>query len=232
LLNAGPTTTTHPTKIVLAGMPRAEKGRDQIKSLLRTIESSQLRSGRFQWSMQLPRKRWQRMIPTSMHDLYHQSISGAPNGAFEVMHGNLSSDSYHAWLDRADVGLFLYDPDRYVARCSGVLLEMMIRGVPVIVPDGCWLADKIRDAGASVPVGWIYRSLGDISEILADLDAQLPVVRRNCREHSRQIEAVHSAKNTMLEMGIEEIRQISAFLPGKALPARPAFPAGDVRAAG
>ncbi len=39
----------------------------------------------------------------------------------------------------------LYDPTRYYARCSGVLLEMLCAGVPVLVPAGGWLADQIED---------------------------------------------------------------------------------------
>ena len=39
----------------------------------------------------------------------------------------------------------VYDSERYYARCSGVLLEMLCAGVPVIVPAGSWLAAQIAD---------------------------------------------------------------------------------------
>jgi hypothetical protein len=54
--------------------------------------------------------------------------------------------AYAQLLGSADVGLMLYDPTRYYARCSGVLLEMLCAGVPVLVPAGGWLADQIEGA--------------------------------------------------------------------------------------
>ena len=63
-------------------------------------------------------------------------------------------------------GLFLYDPDRYVARCSGVLLEMLARGVPVIVPDKCWLADQLRLAGGHRSIGFIYQDRSEIPDLM------------------------------------------------------------------
>jgi hypothetical protein len=45
----------------------------------------------------------------------------------------------------SDIGLLLYDSTRYYARCSGVLLEMLSAGVPVIVPGGCWVSEQIHD---------------------------------------------------------------------------------------
>lgn len=200
------TSSRAPTKLLLAGMPRAEKGRDQIQSLLREIEQPHLRSGRCTWSMQLPRKRWQRMIPTTMHDLVDVP-AGQSHSELEVLRGNLTSEDYHAWLDTADVGLFLYDPDRYVARCSGVLLEMMIRGVPVIVPDHCWLADQVRAAGRTAPIGWIYQSTTDVPGILDQLPRQLQKVAANCRRYAAEVAMAHSGKNTLLEMGVQYQRE-------------------------
>ncbi|WP_233903496.1 hypothetical protein [Stieleria maiorica] len=195
------------TKILLAGMPRAEKGRGQICGLLESIEKPCLRSGRFIWSMQLPQKRWQRMIPPSMQpscDVKTPAPTGRLAGTgLEVLCGNLTSQAYHDWLDTAGIGLFLYDPGRYVARCSGVLLEMMIRGVPVIVPDGCWLADQVRQAERTGPIGWIYQSVDDIPQILNGAEANLPEIHANCQRHAAHIAAYHSGKNSLLEMGIE-----------------------------
>ena len=48
----------------------------------------------------------------------------------------LSPEDYIDYIRQAGVGLFLYDSRRYFARCSGVLVEMLASGVPVIVPAG------------------------------------------------------------------------------------------------
>lgn len=191
-----------PLKLLLAGMPRAEKGRGEIKRLLTSIEQPLLRSGLFQWSMQLPSKRWKRMIPESLQSYCLPHQSNAKDGPMEILRGNLTSQAYHDWLDTADVGLFLYDADRYVARCSGVLLEMMIRGVPVIVPEGCWLADQVRSVGESQPIGWIYRSADSIPEILERIPDEIEHVRLNCRRHADVIAERHSGQASLTSMGI------------------------------
>ncbi|WP_182870762.1 hypothetical protein [Stieleria mannarensis] len=200
--------SSNATKILLAGMPRAEKGRGQIYGLLESIERPLLRSGRFVWSMQLPPKRWQRMIPPSMQSgcdaKSPDQTERLADAGLEVLRGNLTSQAYHDWLDTAGIGLFLYDPGRYVARCSGVLLEMMIRGVPVIVPDGCWLADQVRQAEHNGPIGWIYRSVDQIPEILNTAEATLAEINANCRRHAAHIAAYHSGKNSLLKMGIDD----------------------------
>ncbi|MCO8123891.1 hypothetical protein NHH03_19250 [Stieleria sp. TO1_6] len=202
-------------KIVLAGVPRAEKGRDEIKRLLSSLESSELRSGRYQWSMQLGPKRWQRMIPDSMHDLYQQATqTNDDDSALQILQGNLNSRDYHLWLDSADIGLFLYDPQRYVARCSGVLLEMMIRGVPVIVPQGCWLADQVDAAGRRNPIGWIYQSPAQIPEILKAVDQQWEQVASNCQLHGQRLKSIHSGQNTLRQMGIPDASPVSRRVAG------------------
>lgn len=199
---------SQPIKILLAGIPRAEKGRGQIKQLLQTLEHSHLRSGRIRWSMQVPEKRWQRYLPPSATDLSVtiNEESGVDSNRFplQLLRGNLSSNAYHAWLDGADIGLFLYDANRYVARCSGVLLEMMTRGIPVIVPDHCWLADQVRLAKTDHPVGWIYQSTSEIPALIDRATRQLDRVREACIQNAAQVAETHRGRNTLLEMGIPD----------------------------
>jgi hypothetical protein len=57
----------------------------------------------------------------------------------------LPRESYVDLVRQADVGLLLYDAERYYTRCSGVLLEMLCTGVSVIVPAGSWLAEQIAE---------------------------------------------------------------------------------------
>ena len=118
------------------------------------------------------------------------------------MTNNLTTRDYHAWLDTADVGLFLYDPHRYVARCSGVLLEMFARGVPVIVPDGCWLADQVRAAGGHRSIGYIYQHRSEIPNLLEQFARHRVAMRDRSVEHAKKIRGRHHGKNTLIEMGL------------------------------
>ena len=58
----------------------------------------------------------------------------------------LSTDAYLDLVRSSHIGLMLYDAEQYYVRCSGVMVEMLKAGVPVIVPAGCWMADQISES--------------------------------------------------------------------------------------
>lgn len=203
---------TLPLKAVLAGIPRAEKGRGAIAEVLAGIEGSLLKSGSVQLSMQMPPKRWESMVPKSLHRAYQQAVDASvkdevSTGPLEVMTANLSTDVYHRWLDSADLGLFLYDADRYVARCSGVLLEMMARGVPVIVPDHCWLAEQVRLAGGHRSIGFIYQHRSEVPELMRQFVKHRTAIQARAIEHAKKIAERHAATSTLLMMGLRPIER-------------------------
>lgn len=195
-------------KAVLAGLPRREKGREAISDLLSAMEKSLLRSDRFQVSMQMPASGWQGMVPRSLHRTYLQARQGKQNGPLEVMTAELSTEEYHRWLDTADIGLFLYTPERYVARCSGVLLELMARGVPVIVPDRCWLADQVRAAGGHRSIGLIYQNPSEIPSLLEQFASRRDEITQRAQQHASVISTRHRATNTLRVMGLADFIRI------------------------
>ncbi|MFK8112270.1 MAG: glycosyltransferase [Rubripirellula sp.] len=190
-------------KAVLAGLPRAEKGKAAITDLLAGTEKTVLKDGRFRISMQMPEDRWQTMVPKSLHRAYVSSAEGNPGGPLEVMTSNLSTTDYHSWLDSADLGLFLYSPERYVARCSGVLLEMLVRGVPVIVPDRCWLAEQVRMAGGHRSIGFIYQDRAEIPDLMRQFVKHREQMLPRSIEHAATITQRHDGRNTLRKMGLE-----------------------------
>ncbi|MFT7620319.1 MAG: hypothetical protein ACI97A_003976 [Planctomycetota bacterium] len=70
-------------------------------------------------------------------------LAGSGDQTIEYVGHPLSAEDYASLLGRADIGLLLYDSERYFSRCAGVLVEMLTVGVPVVVPAGCWLSEQI-----------------------------------------------------------------------------------------
>ena len=204
---AGPIKCEEPLRILMAGMPRAEKGRDQIPLFLSAIDQPYLRSGQFRVAMQMRNDQWQRLIPKPLHADYAIAVDDDDRhvGALEIVSSNLPGQEYHRWLGSADVGLFLYDPDRYVARCSGVLLEMFIAGVPVIVPANCWLADQVQIAGGDGSVGFIYESMEQIPALLGQIKHEYTTIRSRSIQHAKTIRQHHSGENTMRMLGLSRV---------------------------
>ena len=194
-----------PLSIVLAGLPRAEKGRGQMKSVLSEMWGSHLQTGNFRMAMQVPEKRWQRMVPLHLRSVFRNAIDNQgqdPENRLEVQSGNLDEESYSRFLDSADVGLFLYNPERYVARCSGVLLELLIRGVPVVVPKRCWLSDQLDLAGGDGSIGYSYTSTKQLPALLHQIRRDYLALSQRAKLHADKTLRLHNASNTLRMMGI------------------------------
>lgn len=193
-----------PLKLVLAGLPRAEKGRESIHDFLLDVQDMHLKNHGYQVSIQMPPQKWESMIPTALHGSYHAALRGSASSPLEVMTSDLSTEDYHHWLDTADLGLFLYEPHRYKARCSGVLLEMFGRGVPVIVPDGCWLAEQVRKAGGHRSIGFIYQDRCEIPDLMRQFKKHRPEMMARAADYAKQVQQQHSAVNTLRVMGLDK----------------------------
>jgi hypothetical protein len=131
-----------PLRIACLGHSRREKGYVQLPLILRELWTEWFAPRRAQLLLQTrhrgPRRQLQRLIasltPASADAASTLEFAGFP----------LPLAAYAELLCSADVGLMLYDSTRYYARCSGVLLEMLCAGVPVLVPAGGWLAAQIE----------------------------------------------------------------------------------------
>lgn len=219
ILDQSKTTTTSQSprrRVVLAGLPRAEKGRGAIGSVLGTLSDQIASQHSVCMSMQMPKKGWRPMVPENLHDLYETSLTspgagvpsaGSPTTAFEIMTSNLDTSTYHRWLDTAEIGLFLYEPERYVARASGVLLEIMARGIPTLVPSNCWLGDYVAEACLNattghVGCGLVYQNRDQIPALMKQMTDNYDAYRTAARSVAAQVSSQHSGRGMLNAMGI------------------------------
>ena len=131
-----------PLRIACLGHSRREKGYGQLPPLLRALWDEWFGRGRAQLVLQTHHPRQRR----GLEQLVESMTPGGrtPPPALDFAGFPLPLAGYADLLCGADVGLMLYDSTRYYARCSGVLLEMLCAGVPVLVPAGGWLAAQIE----------------------------------------------------------------------------------------
>jgi hypothetical protein len=71
-------------------------------------------------------------------------LAGYPPQYVRLIQEALDSNDYRELVRTSDIMLIPYDPGRYYARSSGVLVEALTAGIPVIVPGGSWMADQIQ----------------------------------------------------------------------------------------
>ncbi|MFM2289549.1 MAG: hypothetical protein RL684_2692, partial [Pseudomonadota bacterium] len=133
-----------PIRIACLGHSRREKGYAQLPELLRALWPAWLARARARLVLQTHRGRQRRAFDALLAQLAR--ATPVAEGALPIEYAGfpLPLDEYVALLRGSDLGLLLYDATRYYARCSGVLLEMLCAGVPVLVPAGSWLAEQIE----------------------------------------------------------------------------------------
>ncbi len=131
-----------PLRIACLGHSRREKGYMQLPQILRELWADWFAPRRAQLLLQTRHRGARRRLQRLIDSLRPTSTDAA--GTLEFAGFPLPLAAYAELLCSADVGLMLYDSTRYYARCSGVLLEMLCAGVPVLVPAGGWLAAQIE----------------------------------------------------------------------------------------
>ncbi len=132
-----------PLRLVLGGAIRTEKGSRQISGLIEQLWESQLRPGHWQVVMQASNRSAASMFPRRLRGEIKFDDVDEQHAPLVLIVDQLRAYDYQRLIASADAGLFLYDAQRYYARCSGVLVEMLASGIPVVVPAGSWLSRQI-----------------------------------------------------------------------------------------
>jgi len=132
-----------PLRLLLGGAIRTEKGSKQISGLLEHLWESQLKPGHWQVAMQVSSRSATTIFPRHLRSKITFDDQADQQAPILLMVDKLRAGEYQRFIASANAGLFLYDAQRYYARCSGVLVEMLASGIPVVVPAGSWLSRQI-----------------------------------------------------------------------------------------
>lgn len=125
-----------PLRIALLGHARREKGHGHLPALLQALWHDGLGDGRAQLLLQAPK-------PAVLAPLQAAAKRLGNGAAVVTAPGGLDLARYAQLVRDCDIGVLLYDGLRYFDRCSGILLELLAAGVPVVVPAASWLARQI-----------------------------------------------------------------------------------------
>ena len=133
--NQPPKPTT--LNVTCAGGMRREKGSHEMHQLIDQLWDPYLVKRNVRLRVQASKKRFEKLCRATPMTRDSQAL--------EHISHPLQMNEYVRLIQTTDIGLFLYDSWSYYARCSGILVEMLAAGVPVIVPAACWLAKQIEE---------------------------------------------------------------------------------------
>jgi glycosyltransferase involved in cell wall biosynthesis len=146
LLAKAPITPPHaedrPLRVVFPGGARAEKG-----FLLSCQSVNQLRN-----DAQLTIAFRARLDKVSGAAL-HRAFADLDTDGIEVIDEDLSDDEFIDMIRSADIVVIPYHSDAFRRRTSGILIDAMLLGKPVVVLEKTWLADIVNaeKIGVSAP---------------------------------------------------------------------------------
>lgn len=200
-----------PPRLVIGGVHRIEQGRGTLGDFLESIFEKHIASGDFALTLRLCPKTWRRIIPRSLHEHFQSAfelqerrlaMGPAAIGALsqkphiEIQPMALPESQYYEMLESADLGVLLYDADRYQVRCSGILLEFLSRGIPVLVAENSWLANRVQYYGEPDPVGYVYNKAPDFDGVLTRFLIDRPAMTQAAQRAAGIVKADHCAGAT------------------------------------
>ncbi|MEM7602306.1 MAG: glycosyltransferase [Verrucomicrobiota bacterium] len=140
--------------IVSPGPARWEKGIQLLLPALKLLKTDQFRC-RIQWPDQIFDNDGNELTKDEEHS--------------EIISESLSSEQYRELLLSADCIVLPYLREAYFARISGIAVEAMLLGIPIIYTKDTWVADMVSQfgAGLGIPSGDI-EALGKSIDTLAE----------------------------------------------------------------
>jgi glycosyltransferase involved in cell wall biosynthesis len=159
---------------------RAEKGADILAAAVRTFAES-YPDARF--IIQAPPEESDAEIVATLSRLPRVEL---------IPKSFTRKDAYFRSLGRAGWILLPYDPERYAIRTSGIFLEALGLGIPVVVTAGTWMARELQSSGARGVVMPAYTAPA-LHDCLEQARARMLAGRDEARIGDRPLIAEHSA---------------------------------------
>lgn len=144
-----PVSPAAPLRVVCAGEMRIGKSGHMLKMLVRELARSEFADGRLQVWVQA--KNTQGLLRMSEGRPWVTALPQGPlpPATAKLVHvpHPLSTSDYIRLMELANVGLLPYRADSYGPRCSGVQVEYLASGIPVVVPAQTWMAMELEQVG-------------------------------------------------------------------------------------
>lgn len=190
-----------PMRVLCAGGLRVDKGSRLLSDLLADLERDDFAKGTIQLWIQAKRPGKLKRFAGKHSFVTLDPTDATPPDDARLVHvpHPLPTDAYSRLLRRAEVGLLAYDPNVYAARCSGVLVEMLASGTPVVVPENTWLADELRSAGIPMP-GLIATGPAGFAASLREMARQRGEFQRRAQEAAPNYARRHSPRRVLEQL--------------------------------
>jgi len=173
-----------PINIVYLGDARTEKGYQYLPYLVDNLWFSHIRTKKIRFTIQSNYNLagGEAGIPEA-----RMSLEQYPSEQVCLLKEALSPDNYYEVLAEADIVVIPYQADRYAVRSSGVLVEALASGIPVVVPANTWMAKQVNKFRAS-----IYSSPMELTDAVIRLLANFETTSTAADSYKQEWREKHS----------------------------------------
>ncbi|WP_143549164.1 glycosyltransferase [Rhodopirellula bahusiensis] len=181
--------STKSVRVFLPGPARYEKGADRLVEAAKLLSQQQDLSPIemvFQWSDAFTLPNGSMLGPDDLPALNLSNVT------FDVITKPLSSEAYHQQLLKADLIILPYRREVYFARISGVAVEAMMLGKPLLYTSDTWV-DTIAsqfDCGLSMD-----NDVAGVVEAISEAIANLDTMAQQSRGAAGDVASFFSAKS-------------------------------------
>ena len=119
-----------------------------------------------------------------------------------LLDGPFSQTDYAALLANADIVILPYDAEAYRSRSSGIFVEALASGAPIVVTAGTWMAEQLQGIEAEGRVvGKVVRpDVESMADGLRQIIERFEHYRTDAMEHAPAWAARHSANALFTEL--------------------------------
>lgn len=161
-------------RLSMLGSARMEKGFGDIERLLEHLEAEEI-NPHPQLAIQITRASPDPRVRSVIARL-DERVQGAKwkNITLQLLDGPVAEDIYLSWLARTDILLAPYSSPKYLASTSGVFVEALTFGIPVIALRDTWMALQIANAASNgLRIGAVAKRLEDFPAHVKAIASQL-----------------------------------------------------------
>lgn len=123
------------------------------------------------------------------------SLAARMPGALELVESPVAMDRYYGLVAGSGIVVLPYLSAKYNASTSGIFVEALCFGVPVICPAESWMADVIAEAERrrGLKIGEAVGSIGEIPAAIGKIAAAFPAYREAVRRFAGFWRETHNA---------------------------------------
>jgi glycosyltransferase involved in cell wall biosynthesis len=188
---------TDPGQLTLGflGSSRVDKGFDQLPEVIAalpgTLDGQPVRA-----LVQVTRGTPDPRVQAAISRLCALSTSHPSAPAVEMLESPAPMAEYYNWFRRVCVNVLPYVSRKYEASTSGILVESILSGVPVVVPAGSWMGDQVDEARNlhGLRIGETFGANNDLKDAIFRVAREAPLYRAHVRSYEPIFRAFHNPK--------------------------------------